>query len=249
MKTRHFDRIGNGGMDFTELGFGTAPLGNLYRAISDDDAHAVLEAAWAGGCRTFDTAPLYGAGRSEILLGTALRGVPRDSYVLATKIGRTLPAVAGSMPFDYSREAILRTIEGSLERLGTDRIDILHIHDPDDHREEALASAFPVLAELRSQGVIGAIDDFKGLPVELLKPKTAGFVWEFMFARSLHQTPDMIQQHHILTEIARLVDAGLIRSPLTENLGAMSVETLLAGHRRLESGTTIGKIALDGIGG
>lgn len=108
---------------------------------------------------------------------------------------------------------------------------------------EALARAVAV------QGVIGAIDDFKGLPVELLKPKTAGFVWEFMFARSLHQTPDMIQQHHILTEIARLADAGLIRSHLTENLGAMSVETLLAGHRRLESGTTIGKIALDGIGG
>lgn len=106
---------------------------------------------------------------------------------------------------------------------------------------EALARAVAV------QGVIGAIDDFKGLPVELLKPKTAGFVWEFMFARSLHQTPDMIQQHHILTEIARLVEAGQMRSPLTETLGAMTVETLLEGHRRLQSGATIGKVALDAI--
>ncbi|AQR61259.1 NADPH:quinone reductase [Brevundimonas sp. LM2] len=106
---------------------------------------------------------------------------------------------------------------------------------------EALARAVEV------QGVIGSIDDFKGLSVELLKYKSAGFVWEFMFARSLHQTPDMIQQHHILSEIARLVEAGQIRSPLSENLGAMTVETLLEGHRRLESGTTIGKVALDAI--
>ena len=106
---------------------------------------------------------------------------------------------------------------------------------------EALTRAIAV------QGVIGAIDDFKGLPIELLKPKTAGLVWEFMFARSLHQTPDMIEQHHILTEISRLVEAGQIRSPLTENLGAMTVESLLEGHRRLQSGTTIGKVALDAI--
>lgn len=98
-----------------------------------------------------------------------------------------------------------------------------------------------------AQGVIGCIDDFKGLPIEMLKGKSAGFVWEFMFARSMHQTPDMIEQHRLLAEVSRLVDAGAIRTTLTETLGAMSVETLLEGHRRLESGSTIGKIALDGI--
>lgn len=97
------------------------------------------------------------------------------------------------------------------------------------------------------QGVIGAIDDFDGLPIQLLKSRTAGFVWEFMFARSLHQTPDMIEQHRILNEISRLVDAGALRSTLTANLGPMSVETLLEGHRQLESGSTIGKVALDGL--
>ena len=106
---------------------------------------------------------------------------------------------------------------------------------------EALARA------VAAQGVIGAIDDFKGLPVELLKQKAAGFVWEFMFARPLQQTPDMIEQHRLLTEVSRLVDAGAIRTTLTKNLGALSVENLLEGHRRLESGATIGKIALDGF--
>jgi len=98
-----------------------------------------------------------------------------------------------------------------------------------------------------AQGVIGAIDDFKGLPVELLKPKAAGFVWEFMFTRPVQQTPDMVRQHDILADVSRLVDAGAIRTTLTENLGPLSVQTLLDGHRRLESGATIGKIALDGL--
>lgn len=106
---------------------------------------------------------------------------------------------------------------------------------------EALARAVAV------QGVIGAIDDFKGLPVELLKQKAAGFVWEFMFTRPVQQTPDMIEQHRLLTEVSRLVDAGAIRTTLTKNLGALSVENLLEGHRQLESGATIGKIALDGF--
>ncbi|WP_293827154.1 zinc-binding alcohol dehydrogenase family protein [uncultured Brevundimonas sp.] len=106
---------------------------------------------------------------------------------------------------------------------------------------EALARA------VAAQGVIGAIDDFRGLPIELLKPKAAGFVWEFMFTRPVQQTPDMIKQHELLAEVSRLVDAGAMRSTLTENLGPLSVETLLEGHRRLESGTTIGKIVLDGF--
>ena len=104
---------------------------------------------------------------------------------------------------------------------------------------EALARAIAV------QGVIGCIDDFKGLPIELLKGKSAGFVWEFMFARPMHQTSDIQAQHDLLTQVAALVDAGAIRTTLTENLGPLSVEALLEGHRRLESGSTIGKLALD----
>jgi len=106
---------------------------------------------------------------------------------------------------------------------------------------DALARAVAV------QGVIGCIDDFKGLPIELLKQKSVGFVWEFMFTRSLQQTPDLIAQHDLLREVSRLVDAGALRTTLTENLGPLSVEALLEGHRRLESGSTIGKVALDGF--
>lgn len=97
------------------------------------------------------------------------------------------------------------------------------------------------------QGVIGAIDDFNGLPIELLKQKAAGFVWEFMFTRPVHQTPDMIRQHQLLNAVSEMVDAGAIRTTLTRNLGRLSVETVLEGHRQLESGSTIGKVALEGF--
>ena len=84
MKIRHWDRLGNNGLTFTELGFGTAPLGNLYKAISDNDARATLDEAWDGGVRYFDTAPLYGLGLSETRLNSFLRDKPRDEYVLST---------------------------------------------------------------------------------------------------------------------------------------------------------------------
>ena len=90
LRTRHWDRLGNGGLTFTELGFGTAPLGNLYKAISDDDARATLDAAWEGGVRYFDTAPLYGLGLSETRLNPFLRDKPRESYILSTKVGRLI---------------------------------------------------------------------------------------------------------------------------------------------------------------
>ena len=87
LATRHWDRLGNGGLDFTELGFGGAPLGNLYRAITDARADAILDAAWAAGVRYFDTAPLYGFGLSETRLNRFLRDKGRDDYVLSSKVG------------------------------------------------------------------------------------------------------------------------------------------------------------------
>ena len=90
LATRHWDRMGNGGLDFTELGFGTAPLGNLYRAITDAEADAILARAWEAGVRYYDTAPLYGFGLSETRLNRFLRDKPRDQYVLSTKVGRLL---------------------------------------------------------------------------------------------------------------------------------------------------------------
>ena len=93
LTTRHWDRRGTGGLAFTQLGFGTAPLGNLYRAIAETEADAILDLAWTSGVRYFDTAPLYGFGLSEARLGRMLRGKPRDEYVLSTKVGRLLQPV------------------------------------------------------------------------------------------------------------------------------------------------------------
>ena len=182
LATRAWDRHGNGGLNFTELGFGTAPLGNLYRAISDDEAHAVLEAAWEAGVRYFDTAPLYGLGLSETRLNRFLRGKPREDYVLSTKVGRLLtPATAETRDgigkwfevpnrreiYDYGYDAVMRSLEFSLERLGVDRVDILFAHDLDvfnhgsqealnDKLSELMAGGYRALLELREQGVIAA---------------------------------------------------------------------------------------------
>ncbi|MCT7378492.1 aldo/keto reductase [Chelativorans salis] len=182
MKTRHFERLASRGITFTELGFGTAPLGNLYRAISDEEAEAALEAAWETGCRYFDTAPLYGLGLAETRLNRFLRGRKRDDYVLSTKVGRLLRVAPPQERtgigkffdtptrrevYDYTYDGVMRSVEFSLERLGIDRIDILYAHDLDvfNHGskealkvklEELMRSGYYALLSLRDQGVIKA---------------------------------------------------------------------------------------------
>ena len=150
------------------LGLGCAPLGNLYTALADDDALATVDAAWDAGIRLFDTAPHYGVGLSEERLGLALRDRPRNEFTVSTKVGRLL--VDGADPhsifvdvpalhseFDFSRDGVLRSLESSLDRLGLDRVDIVHVHDPDEHAPEALTGAFPALWQLRDEKVIGRV--------------------------------------------------------------------------------------------
>lgn len=156
-------------VDVTPLGFGSAPIGGLYDAVGEDAARETVDAAWRAGIRFFDTAPLYGVGASETRLGGALRDRPRGEFTLATKVGRLLrhtgaraDAMWQGVPeldavFDFSYDGALRSLEESLERLGLNRVDILHIHDPDDHVEAALAGAYEALLRLRDEGVVGAI--------------------------------------------------------------------------------------------
>jgi D-threo-aldose 1-dehydrogenase len=166
------NKIGPSGVEVSALSFGAAPIGNLYRATSDADARAALDAAWEGGMRYFDTAPHYGLGLSERRLGEALRDRPRAEFTVSTKVGRLLVAdPAGAdrrdsvfdVPadlrrvWDFSRDGVRRCIDASLQRLGLDRVDIVYLHDPDDHWRQALEHGYPALAELRDQGVIGAI--------------------------------------------------------------------------------------------
>lgn len=140
----------------------------MFEAVVDDDAQAVVERAYERGVRLFDTAPLYGFGLSERRLGHVLESRPREEFVLSTKVGRLLregapadpdqPAWRGVPPvapvFDFSYDAVLRSLDESLERLGLDRVDIVHVHDPDAHEQEALSGAYPALDRLRSEGVI-----------------------------------------------------------------------------------------------
>jgi D-threo-aldose 1-dehydrogenase len=161
-------QLGRTGLTVTQLGLGCAPIGGLFQPVSDSDARAVVDRAWNQGLRLFDTAPLYGSGLSERRLGDALRDRPRDEFVLSTKVGRLLraggnpdPVYEGAPPlepvFDFSFDGVLRSLDESLGRLGLDRVDVVHIHDPDDHFDDALAGAYPALERLRGEGVVRAI--------------------------------------------------------------------------------------------
>jgi D-threo-aldose 1-dehydrogenase len=150
-------QLGKSGIEAPVMGFGSAPVAGLYQPLDDEAALETIRYALDQGIYLFDTAPLYGAGRAEALVGRALEGVPRARFLISTKVGRLLDEKQGSVTFDFSRDGVLRSLEGSLRRLKTDRVDILHIHDPDSHQEKALAEAFPALVELREQGVVRAI--------------------------------------------------------------------------------------------
>lgn len=194
----------------SRLGFGAAPLGNMFRAIPEEEALATVDAAWDNGIRYFDNAPFYGAGLAEIRMGQALAGRPRDEYVISTKVGRIVLDEVDETPRDngekgdvfahgrpnkvvndYSADATLRSIEDSLKRLNTDRIDIAFVHDVAQDFygdewlgkfEEARTGAFRALDRLRDEGVIGAwgLGVNRIEPIELLleldEPRPDGFL-------------------------------------------------------------------------
>ncbi len=157
----------------SRVGFGASQGGNLGRRTTEEEFAQAVETAWDLGVRYFDTAPHYGLGLSERRLGRALRGQPREEYVLSTKVGRLLvpsPETAHQRDddgfdvpadvvrrWDFSRDGIMRSLEESLDRIGTDRVDIMYLHDPDDHWTDIVEQGLPMLQELRDQGVVGAI--------------------------------------------------------------------------------------------
>ena len=170
-------QLGRTPLTVTALGFGATAIGGMYTAVTSHDASDAVAAAWESGIRFYDAAPQYGRGNGETRLGEGLAPYPRERYVLSSKVGRLLRAGAPPNPddfgpdgtpydadapevatvYDYSRDGVLTSIEESLKRLGTDHLDLVHVHDPDDYVEEALATAFPTLIELREQQVIKAI--------------------------------------------------------------------------------------------
>ncbi|TCC04337.1 aldo/keto reductase [Kribbella soli] len=162
--------LGRTGLRVSELGLGLASVGGMFAAVPERQAVATIDRAWELGVRLFDTAPVYGYGLSEQRAGLALRGRPRDEFVLSTKVGRLIepggpdlqpiwaepPAGVGPR-LDYSYGATIRSFEASLERMGIDRIDVLHIHDPELDFLTASTEAFRALVELRGRGTIRAI--------------------------------------------------------------------------------------------
>ena len=176
-------QLGRANVSVTELGLGTAPLGDLFDRVEDDEAAAVIGAAWDGGVGYFDTSPWYGRGQAEHRVGRALYRKPRNEFVISTKIGRVLRRPLKSGPFDrgqwiggldfetvfdYGYDGVMRSFEDSLQRLGINSIDLLLVHDLDvwSHRSQASVDSYFVqlatsgwraLDELRSQGIIKGI--------------------------------------------------------------------------------------------
>lgn len=180
MKPSQKRKLGRVDLDVTAFAFGTAPVGNIFRTISDSDSDAMFGSAWDAGVRYFDTAPMYGHGLSELRTGQSLRWKNRDDYVLSSKVGRVLKparradidfapwvdAAPFTMQFDYSYDGTMRSFEDSLQRLGLERIDICFIHDIDvfsrgaeqpEVFKQAMDGCWKALEKLRSEGVVKAI--------------------------------------------------------------------------------------------
>jgi len=164
-----------------DFGLGGVPIGNEFTAVTDTEAQQTLEAAWKAGVRYYDTSPWYGLGLAERRFGQFLHNQNREDYVISSKVGKLLKAskkakksnlfpLAGSpniVEFDYSADAVRRSIEDSLQRLGIDSLDIVFVHDlsPDNkylegnwlkHFEMAKQGAFPELTRMREEGLIKA---------------------------------------------------------------------------------------------
>lgn len=173
-------KFGRVDLDVTAFGFGTAPIGNIFREIDEATSDAMIQHAWDKGVRYFDTAPMYGHGLSELRTGQSLRWKNRDDFILSSKVGRILkPARRGdinyepwtnaapfTMHFDYSYDGVMRSFEDSLQRMALERMDICFIHDIDvftrgDEQPEvfkqAMDGAWKALESLREQGLVKAI--------------------------------------------------------------------------------------------
>ncbi|MFD5573164.1 aldo/keto reductase [Streptomyces cadmiisoli] len=170
MRADELVTLGRTRLRVSRLGLGLASVGGLFAPVSDDEAATVIDAAWDAGVRLFDTAPVYGYGRSEVRAGAALANRPRAAYVLCTKVGRLIePGGPDTQPIwadppaglgprlDYSYAGVLRCVEESLARLRLDRIDVLHVHDPEQDFPTAVREAYRALADLRDAGTVGAV--------------------------------------------------------------------------------------------
>jgi D-threo-aldose 1-dehydrogenase len=257
-------QLGTTDIQVAQLGYGMAPLGGLYEAVSDEQAAMTLEHAWNLGIRYYDAAPLYGYGLAEQRLGRLLQQHPSDEWVMSTKVGRLLypleevennpdldrdwqalgsvTGIGGDISelqidwyyrgvpdyrpvYDYSYDGIMRSYESSLERTGLEKLDILWIHDPDNHWEQAIGGAYPALAELRSQGLVKAIGAGMNQAEMLARFAREGDFDAFMLAgrytlldqRALDDFLPLCVEKGIGIVIAGVMNSGLLANPTPES--------------------------------
>lgn len=225
------------GVELTEVGLGVAQFGNLYRETSDEQARSALDAAWNGGIRYFDTAPHYGLGLSERRVGRLLAERPRDEFVLSSKVGRLLvpsPETADrqddqgfAVPadrrrqWDFSRDGIFRSLDETLTRTGLDRVDVLYLHDPENHLDQAAGEAADALVELRDQGVVRAIGagmNFAAPLAELVRRADLDIVmiagrFTLLDQSALDELLPLAVERGIAVVAAAVYNSGLLSSP------------------------------------
>lgn len=236
--------IGKTSLRVTRLGLGGAPLAGLFESVREEDVRSTLATAYAAGIRYFDTAPFYGHGRGEMRVGAFLRERPRDEFVLSTKVGRVLVPAGGAIEdhhykdvlplnpvFDFSADGILRSFESSLERLRVGRIDILHVHDPDQHYRAVVDEAFPALARLRDEGRIAAIG--AGMNQwEMLYDFARALDFDCFLLAGRYTLLDQSALPRLLPECVRRRISVLIGGPY--NSGVLAAGSRGAGHYNYE---------------
>ncbi|MEY4499907.1 MAG: hypothetical protein RL319_895 [Actinomycetota bacterium] len=220
--------------DLMCLGLGTAQLGNLYRITTDTEVAETISTAWDSGIRYFDTAPHYGLGLSECRVGEALRKYPRNEFVISTKVGRLLkesPSTADQRDsqgfdvpaafireWDFSRDGILRSVEDSLNRTGLDRFDILFLHDPENHFEQASSDGINTLIELRDQGIVSAVGagmNFASPLAELIRRADIDLVmcagrFTLLDSEALEELLPIAQDRGVGVIVAGVFNSGLL---------------------------------------
>ena len=234
-------KIGNTNIEVSELGFGCAPLGGWPVAVSDQDANLSLETAWIKGIRYFDTAPLYGSGMSEKRLGNFLQKQKREDFVISTKVGRLIVDTKKSKAvekfigspqdkdsvFNFTYDGAMQSIEDSLKRLGLDKIDILYLHDPDnhpDHFEDAKKGAVKAMIKLRDEGVVKAIGCGMNQNEMLIDFAKEGCFDVFLLAgrytlidqTSLDQLIPICKKNQISLVLGGVFNSGILIEPSSE---------------------------------
>jgi aryl-alcohol dehydrogenase-like predicted oxidoreductase len=215
--------IGATGVSITRMSLGCGPFGDMWAPVPDAQAVATVRGAFDAGIRYFDTAPLYGVGKSERRLGLGLAELPRGEVVVSTKIGRVLQDDDGTIEptFEYTPDALRISLEGSHRRLGLERFDIVHVHDPEQHVDAALRGAFPTLRAMQAAGEIGAVSCGTNFSAPLARFIRDGVVdcvlisgqWTLLDQTALDELLPVAHERGVAVIAASVFNSGVLADP------------------------------------